>query len=247
MIIFKKKFYLFKLTDQWFRLNSSFRNLYSLSTFSYVQRIKPEYNSYCIKSYSHTIIINLKESYELIVSKFKNTVKQEIRKAQKEGIICCFKDDIDTFISFYNDFATLKNIYPINKSVIEQINKNIKTSYAYHNNKIIVAHSYIIDEEIGIARLYHSASVRLNQNFDKKTIGLANKYLTSNDIQYFKNSGFEKYDFGGYAKNTKNKSLQGINDFKNSFGGEIIKCLNYHSIPYFILKKITEMLDRRYK
>ena len=53
-------------------------------------------------------------------------------------------------------------------------------------------------------------------------------------------------DFGGYAENTDNKSLQGINEFKLSFGGHKVECENYQSLPYFLLNKIATKLDRRF-
>jgi lipid II:glycine glycyltransferase (peptidoglycan interpeptide bridge formation enzyme) len=49
---------------------------------------------------------------------------------------------------------------------------------------------------------------------------------------YFKEKIYLEYDFGGYAFGTSNAKLQGINKFKDSFGGELVEQSNY--IPFLI-------------
>lgn len=43
----------------------------------------------------------------------------------------------------------------------------------------------------------------------------ANRCLHWQGIRYFKQQGFHNYDWGGYALNTTDPTLQGINRFKN--------------------------------
>jgi lipid II:glycine glycyltransferase (peptidoglycan interpeptide bridge formation enzyme) len=246
MVRFKKKFYLFKVTDTWFRYAPGFKDLFSLRMYSFVQDAGKVKQSNCIHSVSHTVELSLQQDEEQILSKFKNTVKQEIRKAEKEGVTCSFENDNDTFIPFFNEFAALKKIYPAKKETIDSIGDHFKTTFAWKDGELLVAHSYIIDEELGIARLFQSASKRLDEKFDRKLIGMANKLLTAKDISWFREKGFKTYDFGGYAADTGDKSLQGINEFKLSFGGEVKTCTSYNSVLYFMLLKISEKLDRRY-
>ncbi len=246
MVNFRKKFYLFKVTDTWFRYQYHWKDLFALRMYSFVQQPEKIKKSNCVKTVSHTVELPLNQELDTILSNFKPTVKQEIRKAEKEGINCMFKDDIDTFIPFFNAFAAQKKIYPAKRETIESIGTNFKTSFAMLNGEILVAHSYIVDEELGITRLFQSASKRLDENFDRKLIGYANKLLTAKDIEFFKGIGYKMMDFGGYAENTDDKSLKGINDFKLSFGGQKATCINYQSLPYFVLRKISEKLDRRY-
>lgn len=246
MVSFKKKFYLFKVRDTWFRYQSGLSNLFTLQTYSFVQNPEKITTPLCIKSITHTVELPLLDDIDLIFSKFKTTVRQEVRKAEEAGVECLHKDDIEKFIPFYNDFAALKKLYPAQRNMILGIGENFKTSFAMLNGEILVAHSYIVDQELGITRLFQSASKRLDENFDKKIIGFANKLLTAKDIAHFKATGFKVMDFGGFAENTDNKSLKGINDFKLSFGGQKAACTNYHSVFYYVLKKLAEKLDKRY-
>jgi hypothetical protein len=66
------------------------------------------------------------------------------------------------------------------------------------------------------------------------------------DMIHFKEKNYKIYDFGGYALNTQIKSLQGINDFKESFGGLMKVCHSYYTYLYYFLKRITEKIDKRY-
>jgi len=63
-------------------------------------------------------------------------------------------------------------------------------------------------------------------------VGRANRFLHYEDIRYFKEHGYETYDLGGYAKDTQDPKLQGINVFKESFGGTIVEQYNYYSPLY---------------
>jgi hypothetical protein len=246
MVRFKKKFYMFKLTDTWFQYQYSFGDYFGLRQYSFVQNPELVKKHNCIKTITHTVELSLLPEMETIQSQFRKTVVQEIRKAESSGISCVFKNDIETFIPFFNEFAALKKIYPAKREMIESIGENFHTSFALYEGEILVAHSYIVDRELGIARLFQSASRRLDDRFDRKLIGLANKLLTAKDIGHYKAIGYRLMDFGGYAFETNDTSLKGINDFKTSFGGEVKSCTNFQSLPYFVLRNISEKLDRRY-
>jgi lipid II:glycine glycyltransferase (peptidoglycan interpeptide bridge formation enzyme) len=245
MISYKKKFYFFKVRETWFNYHSTFSDLFGLNIYSHV---KNNQNSkiYGVKNNSYTVELSLLPGIEEITSNFRNTVKQEIRKSEKEGVECFFERDVDTFVRFYNEFAKAKNIYPANKQMIERIGPQFQISFAKLNGELLAAHSYLVDEELGIARLFHSASRRLDETFDRNVIGRANKLLTAKDIFHFKEKGFTLMDFGGYAENTEDKSMKGINEFKLSFGGIKVECVNYQSLLYYLLNKIATVLDRRF-
>lgn len=190
------------------------------------------------KANSWTVELDLTQDEETIFSKFRTTNKQEIKKSEQDGVVCEFDGDTETFVEFYNDFAKAKNISLTSKRRIDEMKGHFFISFAKLGEDILTAHSYLVDKEVGIARLYHSASKRLDENFDRKIIGRANKLLTWKDILYFKKTGLKTFDFGGIAEGTTDKSLAGINEFKLSFGGEKTECINYNSFGYAFLKKL---------
>lgn len=247
MIQFKKKFYFFKLTDTWFQFVPTFKNIFGLRSYSYIQQDEKLKKTFCKKTYSHTIELSLENEEDVIISNFRKKTAQDIRKAKELGITCIFNKDINSFINFYNDFARQKNIYPVNKKNFESFTENYVTCFAYLGGEILAAHLQLFDTKISIARGFLGGNRRFDPLFDSRTIGMANKLLKSEELFYFKQLGIKKYDFGGYAENTNDKGLQGINEYKLSFGGHVVKNINYQSYLYFVLRKISELLDRRYK
>ena len=247
IIQFKKKFYFFKLTDTWFQFVHTYKNIFSLRSYSFVQHDQDIKNTFCIKTTSATIELSLENEEEFITANFRKKTAQDIRKAKDLGIECIFNKDLNTFIEFYNDFARQKNIYPVNRKSFDNFTDNYVTCFAMLNGEILAAHLQLFDTHHSIARGYLGGNRRFDPVFDSRTIGMANKLLKSQELFYFKSLGIKKYDFGGYAENTNDKGLQGINEYKLSFGGEIVKNINYQSFIYFFLRKISEFLDRRYK
>jgi lipid II:glycine glycyltransferase (peptidoglycan interpeptide bridge formation enzyme) len=96
-------------------------------------------------------------------------------------------------------------------------------------------------------RSFLSGSRPEDEQFDKRTLGMANKLLKINAIIHFKEINFETFDYGGIVLNTENKSLKGITEYKMSFGGKVVTNVSYLSPIYFMLLKIFNFLDRRYK
>lgn len=245
MISYKKKFGYFIVTENWFNYSFRLKDVFTLNRFLHVKHNQHHF-IFGIKNTTHTVELSLKESIETIHSNFSTTIKQEIRKAKSESILCEFDNDkLAYFVEFYNRFAKEKNIYTTTLERVEAMGENFHLSFASYENEIIAAHSYLVDKELKIARLFHSANRRLDEKYDRKMIGRANKLLTFEDIVHFKNLGMETMDFGGYAKNTEDKSLKGINDYKLSFGGIVVECKDYDSIPYFVLKSLHKQLKKK--
>ena len=247
MIQFKKKFYFFQLKESWFKLNdSTIKNLGLVSYFC-VQNPPSKTPIGLCKDFSYTLSIDLNQEIEQINSKFKSSIKNQINQAEKLPFEIVFNNDISTFINFYNSFAGKKQIYQINEQMKNAIPQNrFLVGFSKLNGEILSANLYIYDIDLGIVRWFLGSSSRLNENVDKKTIGISNKFLLFKSIIHFKNLNLQKFDFGGYAENTTNKSLIGINDFKASFGGEKEKCISYHSLLYCFLLKLSQKFDRRF-
>lgn len=247
MITMHKSFYMLNIKSNWFGFEKRISNWISLRTYQYIRMNKNLNHSGCVAYPTYTIEINLKESYESIIQQFSNNIKKEIKKGIKYDIQCNQENNIELFLPLYNEFAEAKKIYPIKKKTIEAFGEHFQTTFAFYNEQIIVAHSYIVDENEGIARLYQSCSKRLENGINKEIIGIANKMLTVQDIFYFKKKGLDFYDLGGIAPESKNKDLQGINHFKKQFGGKETSYINIDTVPYYLLRKISEKFDFRYK
>lgn len=245
MLQFRNKFYFLKVKEVWFTYKFVPADIFGLSAYLYVKNDSVK-KKFSVKNISYTVENSLSEEVEEIFGKFSETTRQNIRNSEKEKVECYFHKDTTGFINFFNDFADAKKIYPTSKERMAELEDYLEMSYAVLNGEILAAHSYIVDKNEKVVRLYHAASKRFDEKYNRQLIGRANKLLTFKDMVYFKELGFDLMDFGGYAEGTTDKSLEGINKFKLSFGGKKVICNNYYSPLYFILKKIAEKLDRRY-
>lgn len=241
MIRYNKKLFIFNVKETWFNYKYSFWDFFTLNTYmqlknSDIKRIPG------IPKIWHTLELNLEQDTELIISDFSKQIRQQVKIAENEGTYCYFHSEVEKFVDFFNEFAVKKDTYTTSKKKIFELGTAVKLSFAENNRQILAAHSYLVDEEAGIVVHLHSATKRLNENFDRNLIGRANKYLTVKDILYFKEQGFKIFDFGGYAKDTEDESLKGINNYKLLFGGKAATYYNYYSYSYLFLKKAAKLL-----
>ncbi len=241
MIRYYKKFSFLKVYENWFTYKYKLGDVLGLNVYWHVK--KQDINKIpAIKNISHTIELDLGQDSETITANFSKQIRQQAKIAENEGIVCLFHQQIDDFILFFNDFAIKKNTHLVSKEKIEAIGNNLILSFAMYNGQVLAAHSYLTDLETGIVRHHHSATRRLEENYDKNLIGRANKYLTVKNIFYFKEQGFKIFDFGGYTKDTTNESLKGINTYKLLFGGKVTASVDYFSYNYWLLRKISRLL-----
>ena len=169
--------------------------------------------------------INLRKmSHEDIMNDYQSRLKKYIVQAESEGFKLNFINnptdkDIQEFVRDFNSFADFKKLQHTSFDLLKQIANDGKLviSQIYKDDILLACHSHYV--ATGRARLYHSFST--NNEFDNKINGLANKFLTHNDITYFKDNNFEVYDFGGIGNvEGDNSRFEGIIRFKKQFGGE---------------------------
>jgi hypothetical protein len=241
MIRYYKKFYFLKVYENWFQYKYRLKDAIGLNVYWHIKKQDTE-KIPAVKFVSHTIELDLLQDADTINSNFSKQIRQQARIAETDGINCTFQNDIDVFVEFFNEFAKKKNTDLVSKRRMEELGDGIKLSFASHNGEILAVHSYLTDTEAGIVRHHHAATRRLDDQVDKNLIGRANKYLTVKNILYFKEQGYKTFDFGGYAKDTTNESLKGINNYKLLFGGHVVESVNYYSYGYWLFKKLSKLL-----
>lgn len=241
MIKVEKKIKGVKLNEFWFLKKPKLSEVFRVTSYRNYLGIKPKF---MFKDISYTIEIDLLQSEEEVFSAFKSNFRNEIRKAEKFNFNFKLNDlSYTEFVKFYNTFASVKKISTLSLSDIKKYNsKNLIFLSAYNEEgELLIVHSYLINGDY--ARLLHSASQihGLEDKEKRKLIGFFNKRLHWMAILYFKNNSYKVYDWGGYARNTENRSLQGINAFKMSFGGKEKKVINYNSFLFQVIRIIKSL------
>jgi lipid II:glycine glycyltransferase (peptidoglycan interpeptide bridge formation enzyme) len=191
-----------------------------------------------------TKIIDLSQEEDEIFGHFRRTTRQEINTAKKEGIIFGIENNVEKFIEFYNLFAAAKKIAPTSVEDLRTYGNYLLITKAMQNNRILVMHANLIDEEEKRVRASMSASLfRYEDNHAEiALIGKANRFLHFADMLFFKERNFRIYDFGGYDSNIA------VNKFKDSFGGILLEESIYTSYPLriyrFLINKASIFLKK---
>jgi len=188
------------------------------------------------KWHSQTFVSDISVSPEEIQAKFKSKVRNEIRRAIKEGITTSLhysaelkNNDIivdfdRAYIAMYQDKGQKAKSIASRLIGIAKAGK-LAISVAYLPDGTIAAyHSYVIGD--GIVRLLHSVSVFREESEKRKMIGWANRLLHFKDMCLFGGDGTSLYDWGGLSREEK---MRNITRFKEEFGG-IEKTVYYYVI-----------------
>ncbi|ASU34749.1 hypothetical protein [Mucilaginibacter xinganensis] len=189
-----------------------------------------------------TKIIDLNSTTADLEAGFDQKTAYEIRRAVKDGIATEQETDLKYFEKFYNLFAQSKQLPQLSRNFINY-EANIVITKAIYNQEDIVMHAYLTDAALKRTRLLYSASLfRTETDTQIRAIaGRANRLLHYKDMCYFKNLGFGTYDLGGYAQGTNDESLLKINQFKDSFGGNLKQETDYYPVTAVIISAINKI------
>ncbi|GAO44329.1 hypothetical protein [Flavihumibacter petaseus] len=243
MLTIRKRFTFIEVIEHWYQCQYKWPELLGLTAYLHVKNDVPQPPMTILKE-NFTIENNLTLSEDQIFEAFSKQFRNQIRQAEREGVTCYFRKDIPRFVEFFNDFARSKGINTTSVRRLEEMGDGLFLSFAELDGKLLAAHSYHFDKATGVVRTFQSASIRMEDSgLDKNLIGKANKLLHYRDMIHLKSLGAHIYDFGGYAGDKDKRNLKGIDDFKLSFGGEVVTCRNYYSIPYFIFRSAADKLN----
>jgi lipid II:glycine glycyltransferase (peptidoglycan interpeptide bridge formation enzyme) len=210
--------------------------MFRLSVY-YQARVEKKPFGFTCKPF-YTILNALDIPEQEILKGFTSTVRNEIRRSERENVQCGLMDSLDEFRRFHNEFAVAKGTYLADEGLIDGYKDKLVITCAALDQRILAAHAYLCDREAGTVRLLLSSNIRLTERIDANFIGRANKFLHFKDMIHFKENGYLVYDFGGVAYNTNEKQRQGINAFKQSFGGKLVQNTDYQSWLYWLSSKV---------
>ncbi len=237
MIVINKKKFFIKAAQKWFADKISMSDSFKIVCYKQVDK-NLKYKGFYKELPVYTLQIDLNEKEEEIFKKFKPTVRNEIRKIDRLDPEYNENTSVDDFVKIYNDFAGVKGLALLSNEKMNEYKDTLKVTSVTHENHILATHTYLLDRDKKIVRLLHSVSKRFSENFDRNLIAKFNKYLHYKDIIFFKNCGYEIYDWGGIAKNTDDQSLKGINKFKKSFGGVESEQKELQSLLYNLIYNV---------
>lgn len=236
MLEIVKRYGPIRIYQKWFYEEPNIYDRYSFTVYKQTSSLIP-YKGFIRKDfYTLHIGLDTKTTDELFKN-FSKTNQTKIKKALKEEMFFSSSLDFFSFVDFFNTFARFKKLSPLSVRGLFFYGENILFTWITDKEGPIASHAYIMDREKLLVRLLYSAT-RVRNSAEADYISRSNRRLHWHDICYFKEQGFKIYDFGGLALKPGNKETEGIDFFKQSFGGEIVHQSHYESIPAFVLKKL---------
>ncbi len=197
------------------------------------------------KEIGYTSTLDLTQSLDEIFSKMKSNTRNEVRRAEKEGITFEYNFDYDAFIPFYNEFSESKGLHEnIDYDRVAKYDKTYIT-IAKHGDTILAMHAIVVNEEDSVAMLLLSGSQRLETGVDRKMIGWGNRYLHFKEFELFKSLGIKKYEWNGVVIDPEDKECWNITQFKLSFGSESKESVLLKTPLFVFMKAIQNLLSRR--
>jgi len=199
----------------------------------HLQRPDPIEGVRCTSFY--TIIIDLSRPESELLSEMDSNTRYEVRRAidkdqlTSEVHLSPGPDTLQSFCYFYDQFAARKGLPRANRA---KLNAFLKASCLalscslQHGDGRLVWHAYI--RTSNCVRQLHSASLFRSEadKASRRLVGRANRFLHWADILHFKSAGMSIFDMGGWYEGTTDQDRLRINEFKQGFGGKVVKTFN---------------------
>jgi hypothetical protein len=184
-----------------------------------------------------TLLIDITREPDTILAEMQKTVRYKIRRADGEGLTWETGVDAREFVAFHEAFAKGKGIEGIDLPRIRSFGDALVLTRVAREGTVLAQHAHLLDASEGRARLVLSSSGRF-EGGDPALIGRANRWCHWKDILEFRQRGIRTYDLGGFAPETTDPTLTGINDFKLGFGGRQVLESHWFSPLYALAMKL---------
>lgn len=193
-----------------------------------------------------TLVIDLTQELDQIWKNMNKYNRRDINKAKKCGFEIKINKNYEEFYEINNQFTEDKEIgtYSI---TIEFMKKYGTLFTAELNGETIGGHFYLADED-NIRCLIGSTKRLSVSKEESRLMADANRLLLWEAIEYAKNKGIKKFDFGGYyTGKAPDPQKESINIFKKSFGGQLFTYYiyrRYYSKIYYTLRLLYDLRSR---
>jgi Acetyltransferase (GNAT) domain len=190
-----------------------------------------------------SLVTDLARGEDEITEKFGKDCRYKIRRAEsKDGLHMEFitepENRLDEFGTFFDAFARQKSLAPCDRQWLVAACKarQLALSAASRNGEALVWHAHVLSGKT--AGLQYSGSCFRNRDNDYRAlVGRANRWLHWIDMLHFKESGMERYDWGGLFEDESTPERAGINNFKRDFGGRPERTYHY-SVPVTVTGRV---------
>ncbi len=190
-------------------------------------------------SYFYTILLDLSKEPDELLRQMNKTTAYNIRRSRERDQIRCECADritgkaLEEFERMYGEFARLKGLGPLDWPSLSQLAGDgcLELSFARDPaGKPLVCHAYYRDGDRSC--LLHTVSLyqELSDSAARNAIARANRGLFWFDILRHQAQGLKVFDFGGWYPGSTDQDRLDINQFKEGFGGKVVREYNCEQI-----------------
>ncbi|WLT30174.1 hypothetical protein [Geothrix sp. PMB-07] len=203
-----------------------------------------------------SLVTDLALDEDALAARLQKDNRYKIRRAEeKDGCLLeIWKGEaafFDAFVTFYQDFAAQKGLAGLDVGHLRLMHRAGRLDLSRATTpegEPLVYHAYYTHGD-RVRLLFSASNFRgSSDNGFRSLVGRANRWLHWRDILRFKAEGKAWYDWGGWYEGKENADLLGINQFKESFGGEPIH--TYHGEALLTLRAkvsvwVARLIGRR--
>lgn len=184
-----------------------------------------------------TIVFDLSKSIDALWKDVGKTTRQRIKKAEREGVEIHVDKGHEEFIGLNDRFRKLKGLAP--HSVSPEYMQQYGILFTAVLGDELLAGCFNLSDRMNMRGMI-GATARLEVEPERQgLVSNANRMLEWEMLKYAKEKGMDTYDLGGYyTGDLPDHEKIKINEFKNSFGGELVVRYDYQKDYSPLLKGI---------
>lgn len=166
----------------------------------------------------HTLFSDLSLPTDDLKARIDKDTLYEIRRAEALNIeVIVNKLPFEKLMPILRSFHEIKNLPSPAEDYIKTVLPFSDVVTASLDGQIAIIHILMVDAPSRTRLLYSFHDV--DADISNKNRGYTNKYLHWWELQHYKDTGLNAYDWGGVILNPESPAY-GISKFKRSFGGE---------------------------
>lgn len=194
----------------------------------------------------HTLLTDLGTDEAAIFQNFPKDTRSQIRRSEESGMFTFnVHGDRAQFVALFRQFAGMRQLSAFSVEEIQAFGKDNSCLLSMDKEgQAVISHLYLLSPETGVASVLASVSDQ-QYNTDpemRRLIGHANRWLHWQGMRHLKAIGYQTYDWCGYALDTNDPVLQGINRFKRTFNGTLTPICNFYSPTYAFIETLRRKL-----
>jgi hypothetical protein len=183
--------------------------------------------------------VDLRPGAEAILAACGESSRYKIRRAPREGVHAALETDCETFTTFYNAFAEMKELVALNPCHLSHYWPSLTVTKAVHDGANLAMHAYLLDHASSRATLLYSCSHYriMGDSKQRNFLARASRFLYWDDMRRFEACGLRWFDFGYFGDTTH---IGQVNEFKKGYPCQEKSVSTYISLPLYLLRSLTQ-------